>query len=78
MRLGKNINTENKKKVYRKPVVEVVEVDNIIVLGSTSEPDSPIETSSNHTSPDKPTYKEEQRYPRDNNPFGGGTPNFER
>jgi len=82
MKIGKNLHIEYRKKAYRKPVMEVVELDSIIrlnpisdemgppfVAGSTSQEDL--------TTTDQPNYDETQQYPKDN-PFGGGTPTYER
>jgi len=79
MKIGKNIHTENKKKVYRKPVVEVVEVDNVILLQAgnstlSGDPDGhgvkSFSETENTTNPHPPS--------KSSNPFGGGTPDFER
>ena len=80
MKIGKNLHIEIRKKAYRKPVMEVVDIDREIIFmnptlgppfvaGSTSQDDA--------INQDKPVYDETQQYPKDN-PFGGGTPTYER
>ena len=84
MKIGKNINTENKKKVYRKPVVEVVEVDNVILLqaGNSTVPGEPgtggIDGPKVQSFPETENTTNPQPPSKSSNPFGGGTPDFER
>ncbi len=83
MRIGKNIHTENKKKVYRKPVVDVVEMDREMRLvmmspdGHAGDEDGPRISNFEKNTNSKPNYKE-QHFNKSNNPFGGGRPDFER
>ncbi len=83
MKVGKNLHSDNKKKAYRKPVLEVVEVDRVILLqtgnSELTEPggggtDGPAGASAfpseNKTNTQPPS--------KSSNPFGGGTPEYER
>jgi hypothetical protein len=79
MKIGKNLHIENRKKAYRKPVLEVLEVDREISLlmnTGTGPPTLPVAEQDLNIS-DEPIYDETQQYPKDN-PFGGGTPTYER
>lgn len=82
MRIGKNLHIKKRKKAYRKPELEVVELDCIIrLIDSTGPPDPPpgptgVQVGSLNESTN-PIYDETQQYPKDN-PFGGGTPTYER
>ncbi|PWD99769.1 hypothetical protein [Marinilabilia rubra] len=83
MQLGKNRYTNSNKKAYRKPVLEVVEVDREIVLmapstvppdpgvGGTGGPAGVSSFPSKNTTNTQPPSKS-------SNPFGGGTPDYER
>ena len=79
MRIGKNLHINKRKKAYRKPELEVVFVDREISLVMNTNTDPPVigaaELDSNIS--DQPIYDETQQYPKDN-PFGGGTPTYER
>jgi len=79
MRIGNNIHTTNNKKPYRKPVLESVDVDRDIVLMGGSEPtDFPNPTSSsNSISGSEETTEKDKVFPESNDPFGGGTPNYD-
>ncbi len=81
MRIGNNLHIEIRKKAYRKPVMEVVDIDREISLVMTSNTDPPFVAGSTSqedlTTTDQPNYNETQQYPKDN-PFGGGTPTYER
>ena len=83
MKIGNNIHTNN-KKAYRKPVLEVVEIDRVVLLqdpspgdpGGPGGPGGDYETTnaSKFPSTELPTQPD---YPKEN-PFGGGSPTFER
>lgn len=80
MKIGKNLHIEIRKKAYRKPVLEVVDIDRdiILMLPSTGPPFVAGSTSQEDlTTTDQPNYDETQQYPKDN-PFGGGTPTYQR
>jgi hypothetical protein len=79
MRIGNQIHTANNKKVYRKPVLESVDVDRVIVLQNpTILPEDPFPTSSNNSiSGFEETTEKDKIFPESNDPFGGGTPNYD-
>ncbi|PRZ00653.1 hypothetical protein BY457_105169 [Marinilabilia salmonicolor] len=85
MKIGNNIHTTSNKKAYRKPVLEVVEIDRVVLLqdpspGDPGPPGGPggenYETTnaSNFPSTELPTQPD---YPKEN-PFGGGSPTYQR
>ena len=79
MNIGKNIHSENRKKVYRKPAMEVVEVDRdiVLMLESKGNPENP--NSSQTQTYEKPSKTLNSRPPSTSStPFGGSTPDFER
>ena len=76
MRIGNNIHTTNNKKPYRKPVLESVEVDRDIILLVISEPQWPT-GSNNSISGSEETTEKDKVFPESNDPFGGGTPNYD-
>jgi hypothetical protein len=81
MKIGKNLHIGNRKKTYRKPVLEVLFVDREISLlmnTGTGPPPGPTGVQSVDLNESTNTiYDETQQYPKDN-PFGGGTPTYER
>lgn len=80
MKIGKNLHIEIRKKAYRKPVMEVVDIDrDVIIMNPTIGPPFVAGSTSQEdlTTTDQPNYDETQQYPKDN-PFGGGTPTYER
>jgi hypothetical protein len=82
MRIGNQIHTANNKKVYRKPVLVVVDVDRTILLqtptGDPGDGTGPRTGDINYqnieTLPDKPQYDTTSK---NSSPFGGGTPNYD-
>jgi hypothetical protein len=79
MQIGKNRHKITNKKTYRKPVMEDICIDSEVVLICVSNTDPPFSPSANESiTNDKPVYDEIQQYPKDNSPFGGGTPSYER
>jgi len=80
MRIGNNIHTTNNKKPYRKPVLEVVDVDRDIVLMNVSgdtPPDFPAPPSISTQTENQTTSKDNEIFKESQNPFGGGTPNYD-
>ncbi|WP_016778262.1 hypothetical protein [Anaerophaga thermohalophila] len=78
MRIGNNIHTTNNKKPYRKPVLESVDVDRDIVLMGGSEPtDFPGAPSISTQTENQTTSKDNEIFKESQNPFGGGTPNYD-
>lgn len=81
MKIGNNNHTTKNKKAYRKPVLEVVEVDRTILLqtptGDPGDEDGPrvINSQDIESLPDKPQYDTNSK---SSTPFGGGTPEYER
>jgi len=80
MKIGNNIHTTSNKKAYRKPVLEVVEMDRemkLIMMSPLPDHggDGPVLPSSQGTT--QPNY-ENYTYPKQDNPFGGGTVDFQR
>lgn len=82
MKIGNNIHTASNKKAYRKPVLEVVEIDRVVLLQDPSlgDPDlggggtiggSEAQSLQESAFPTQPDYKKES-------PFGGGTPTYQR
>jgi hypothetical protein len=82
MKIGNNIHTTSNKKAYRKPVLEVVEMDRILLLapgysdpviggGGDTIGGTTVQSFPGTTFPTQPDYKKE-------NPFGGGTPTYQR
>ena len=82
MKIGKNIHTENKKKVYRKPVINIIDVDKEVSLQMVSDPYEPppgpngVKNLSDENN-NQPVYDKQQN-PQNNNPFGGSTPEYQR
>ncbi|WP_010420768.1 hypothetical protein [Anaerophaga thermohalophila] len=76
MKLGTNIHSTNHKKAYRKPVLEVVEIDRAISLqgysGVIPEPEVSSFDQNQITNTDN-----NKIFPESKNPFGGGTPNYD-
>jgi|GEM_PF-4423038 hypothetical protein len=76
MKIGNNIHTTNNKKAYQKPVLEVVEIDRVIRLSTTS-PEEPPWPSSSLSIDDQTTLKEKNTvFPESDDPFGGNTPDY--
>ncbi|MGQ1888868.1 hypothetical protein ACT29H_00330 [Thermophagus sp. OGC60D27] len=86
MKRGIDIDTtNNSKKHYRAPVLEVVNLDRDIILMGNSGVigDPPIGMSSNNfsegfTDSENTSSKQEGIFPDKQNPFGGGTPDYQR
>jgi hypothetical protein len=83
MQIRNTIHINSNKKTYRKPVLEVVDIDREIILmnqsmGPPPGPGSVKSFSETGTSSSLPSYDKSQQYPKDNSPFGGGTPSYER
>ena len=77
MRIGKNIYTTSNKKNYQKPVLAEVEIDRDIVLMNTSGNDDGPPLDPTSSLPDSEPTKT-QPPSKSSNPFGGGTPDYER
>jgi len=77
MKIGNNIHTTNNKKPYRKPVLEVVDVDRVISLQgpSTIIPDPPGAPSFDQN--EITNTDNNKIFPESKDPFGGGTPNYD-
>lgn len=83
MKIGNNIHTRSNKKAYRKPVLEVVEIDREVSLTLVTNPPDDGGGGDNGTLPvgtnsSQPDYGDEYTYPKKDSPFGGGTVDFQR
>jgi hypothetical protein len=78
MRIGNQIHTANNKKVYRKPVLESVDVDrDIVLMNSSDNPDFPGAPSISTQTENQKTSKDNEIFKESQDPFGGGTPNYD-
>ncbi|RCW30834.1 hypothetical protein [Marinilabilia salmonicolor] len=76
MKIGNNIHTTSNKKAYRKPVLEVVEMDREIVIMNVSDTSEPWETSSLQTEGQTTLKEKNTVFPESDDPFGGNTPDY--
>lgn len=74
MQIGKNRYTNSNKKAYRKPVLEVVEIDREIVLMQISD----FPQNSSRFEPTTDTKKNNKIFNNSEDPFGGSTPDYEQ
>ena len=82
MRKGIDIKTIRNKKTYQAPVLEEVTLDRDIILMQTSKPfEPPFGSSSLYSTSGSETVQSNKEtnsiFPESENPFGGGTPEYE-